>query len=262
LPERDYNLITEYIDGQLLGEQLTAFEARLQAEPDLRAEYEAHRDTVRLLQMAERVRVPRNFTLDPAVYGRPQTTSWVDRLAALFGPVPLAAASGAIMALLVFGGVLFASQGPADVSLMAGQTEADTAAMSEMAETMVETGVIEEESAGAAGAEESAPADEDMAADQPQPETATGPVPGAGGGAGGSDGDAAEGDEVFLEDMEEADTPPTPSEQPREIMPPSTPAPPPPLPDDPLPLAAPVIGGIAAVMVGIVTFVIVRRHVT
>lgn len=80
LTERDLIQLNAYLDGELDAAERADVERRLAAEPALREELAGLRVTAALMGMADRVRAPRNFTLDPAVYGRPARLSFWDRL--------------------------------------------------------------------------------------------------------------------------------------------------------------------------------------
>ncbi len=66
LNDRDLELISAYIDGQLSAEERREVERRLDNEANLRLAYEELRATVQVLRDLEPVRPPRSFTLDPA----------------------------------------------------------------------------------------------------------------------------------------------------------------------------------------------------
>ena len=66
LNDRDLELISAYIDGQLSAEERREVERRLDNEADLRLAYEELRATVQVLRDLEPVRPPRSLTLDPA----------------------------------------------------------------------------------------------------------------------------------------------------------------------------------------------------
>ena len=66
LNDRDLELISAYIDGQLSAEERREVERRLDDEADLRLAYEELRATVQVLRDLEPVRLPRSLTLDPA----------------------------------------------------------------------------------------------------------------------------------------------------------------------------------------------------
>lgn len=69
--EKRQETLTAYLDNALSPRARQAFEAQLAQDPHLRAEMEAQRSVQHMLSQLPPRRVPRNFTLDPAVYGRP-----------------------------------------------------------------------------------------------------------------------------------------------------------------------------------------------
>ncbi len=64
LTDLDYELLSAYIDDTLSESERTAFEHRLQAEPELSRELEELRATVTLLNNLPPLKAPRDFTLD------------------------------------------------------------------------------------------------------------------------------------------------------------------------------------------------------
>jgi hypothetical protein len=69
--EKERELLHAYVDNALSPVERTAFEARLAQDANLQAEVEALQQVKQMLAAVPRRRVPRNFTLDPARYGRP-----------------------------------------------------------------------------------------------------------------------------------------------------------------------------------------------
>jgi hypothetical protein len=69
--QRDVDLISSYLDGQLALDEQAALEARLAREPELRQALEETRWTVKALRALPPIRVPRNFTLTRAQAGVP-----------------------------------------------------------------------------------------------------------------------------------------------------------------------------------------------
>jgi len=107
--ERDLIDLNAYLDGELTDQEQAAFEVRLAHEAALREELRALRATVAILQMAEPVRAPRNFTLDSAVYGKPRKESFWDRLST---PLKVMLPAGAaILATLVCVGIVILATG-------------------------------------------------------------------------------------------------------------------------------------------------------
>ena len=100
--DRDYELITAYIDGALTEAERQMFESHLSAEPDLRRELNSLRQTVALLRQLPGLKAPRNFTLTNAqVESRPAArTALPFPLTVTFSALSAAAA----VLLFVFGG--------------------------------------------------------------------------------------------------------------------------------------------------------------
>ncbi len=69
--EQRQETLTAYLDNALSPRARQAFEAQLAQDPSLRVEMEEQRRVQQMLSQLPPRRVPRNFTLDPAVYGRP-----------------------------------------------------------------------------------------------------------------------------------------------------------------------------------------------
>lgn len=195
LTERDYELLSTYLDGELAPAERSALEQRLQREPVLQSELESLRATLALLGMAERLPVPRNFTLDPAVVARPTRASFFDSFN-LNRLMPLVAAgSMAAVALIVVAGVIFVNNrsqlaAMGDVALAPAQApQADSAALPQpeaATEESIESFAVEE--AAEADATEQAMENTKVPLEEPED--------GMGGGAGGAgETGPAEGDE-------------------------------------------------------------------
>lgn len=69
--EKRQEALNAYLDGELRGTARDRFEADLAADPALRAEVAQLRAVKEQVGQLPRVRAPRNYTLDPAVYGAP-----------------------------------------------------------------------------------------------------------------------------------------------------------------------------------------------
>ncbi len=199
LRESDLILLNAYLDGELAAGEQAALEQRLARDPALRQELEALRATVAVLKMAERVRAPRNFTLDPAVYDAPVSRTLWDRLMA--GSLPRLAAAGAVagLTLVCAAAVILSRQGglgtpaAAPEAAMVAQDTAPAAAAQPMeaAEAEPEMGMAAEEPAAEAPAAE--PFVEQPAPEAGAAEMAPAPSPGMGGGADGAGGGPMEG---------------------------------------------------------------------
>jgi anti-sigma factor RsiW len=75
--DHDLELLSAYLDGELPDRERAALEKRLATEPVLRAALQGLRETIVLVHDLPRHKAPRNFTLDPALYGR---TAWWRRV--------------------------------------------------------------------------------------------------------------------------------------------------------------------------------------
>jgi anti-sigma factor RsiW len=124
LNDRDLELISAYIDGQLSAEERREVERRLDNEANLRLAYEELRATVQVLRDLEPVRPPRSFTLDPAnvALQRPPATrlGWgrLLQVAGVFAAV-LVAAIGTLSVIGSLGG-----SAPASAPMVAAPTTA------------------------------------------------------------------------------------------------------------------------------------------
>jgi anti-sigma factor RsiW len=124
LNDRDLELISAYIDGQLSAEERREVERRLDNEANLRLAYEELRATVQVLRDLEPVRPPRSLTLDPAnvALPRPPATrlGWgrLLQVAGVFAAVLVAA----IGTLSVIGSL--GSGAPASAPMVAAPTPA------------------------------------------------------------------------------------------------------------------------------------------
>ncbi len=68
--EPDLELLSAYVDGELTGRERAEVEQRLTHDPELRAALADLRQTVALVRSLPPLKAPRNFTLNPALYGR------------------------------------------------------------------------------------------------------------------------------------------------------------------------------------------------
>lgn len=126
----DHDLITlnAYIDNELNAEERTAFERYLAQNQHLKGELQSIQRTKYLLLQVERVKAPRNFTLDPAIYGKERKT-WLSAFIPANVMQPLAAGASLLLALIFFaagmltltGGIPFA---PSNVAM---ESQADRA---------------------------------------------------------------------------------------------------------------------------------------
>ena len=70
--EKRQEMLTAYVDGALSPRHISAFEQQLSQDPELQAEVEQMQQHKLMMRQLPRRRVPRNFTLDPALYSPPQ----------------------------------------------------------------------------------------------------------------------------------------------------------------------------------------------
>ncbi|MCL4262490.1 MAG: hypothetical protein KJ069_04720 [Anaerolineae bacterium] len=68
---RQQEAVSAYLDNALTPAERQYFEQQMAQDPALQAEVEQQRQTRALLRQLPPRQVPRNFTLDPALYGRP-----------------------------------------------------------------------------------------------------------------------------------------------------------------------------------------------
>ncbi len=104
--DQDHELLSAYLDGELPASVRAALEARLAAEPALRAVLDDLRATVQILRAAPAIKPPRSFALDPARYQR--RTPWWARA----GMLQLTGAVGTLASVLLIAfGVLLSAGG-------------------------------------------------------------------------------------------------------------------------------------------------------
>ncbi len=141
--ERDYELLSTYIDGALTARERTLLEQRLAAEPELRRELDSLRQTVRLIRQMPALSAPRDFTLTSAMAGVRSATRPVL-------PFPLTAAFSAMSAaaailMFVFGGYfllqsdLVSMTAPNNLVLMQREQAQDVASVPSPAPAMTRT---------------------------------------------------------------------------------------------------------------------------
>lgn len=125
LSDTDLELLSAYLDNELSFGERAELERRLRDEPDLRAELDDLRRVTALVRLSA-LRAPRDFRLDPAVYGRQAVAAGLSRRAYMYR---LASAASALAAglLLVIGLVLlrqpFVAQPQA--ALLSDQSQAE-----------------------------------------------------------------------------------------------------------------------------------------
>jgi len=126
IKERDYELISAFLDNQLSDNDRTLLESRLKSDHILQAELHEISKTRQLLKSLPKLRAPRNYFIQAeAVQTRPSL-----RLAPIFGIV--SAVASVVLALVIFGSTFFATSGPV--------------AMAPAAQKVVETQIVQQES--------------------------------------------------------------------------------------------------------------------
>ena len=73
--EKRQERLSAYLDNNLTPQERSAFETELEADSGLQASLAQQRLVKENLSALPRQRAPRNFTLDPALYGRPTSTT-------------------------------------------------------------------------------------------------------------------------------------------------------------------------------------------
>ncbi len=114
LSDRDLEILSAYLDGELHPSERDALEARLARDETLRVVLDELRANRLLLRQAPRLKAPRSFTLDPAVFG--QRYPWWRR--ALFGnllQVSGTLGAAAAIVLIAIGLVMNIDQQPTQV---------------------------------------------------------------------------------------------------------------------------------------------------
>jgi hypothetical protein len=174
--EQDYERLSGYLDNTLTATERQQLEARLNAEPTLRAELEALRGTVALLRGLPTLKSPRDFTLTPAMAARPAPTLGVvpkRRAQPFYTSAAFSALSAAAAFVLVALSVILLNtrqmptQAPLNVALQPSATalpvQADdqsgsSAVMDAAPAAMPTTGPAEQPESMAAGAAAAMPA--------------------------------------------------------------------------------------------------------
>jgi anti-sigma factor RsiW len=115
--DRDLELLYAYLDGELTDREKELLEQRLARENALRAELDDLRETVALVSDLPRLKAPRNFTLDPAVYGRPVRR----RIFTLTFALRFSGALGAAASIVLIMLAVLLTQGGSEKSSLSGE---------------------------------------------------------------------------------------------------------------------------------------------
>jgi anti-sigma factor RsiW len=117
--EKAQEKLSAYLDNGLAPQERLAFEEAMGADAALLASVEQQRLIKQNLSALPMMRAPRNFTLDPALYGRPTPQAFFK----LYPALRTATALAAVALILLFSLELFSSAG----------VQADTLAQAPMA---------------------------------------------------------------------------------------------------------------------------------
>lgn len=137
--EKQQEQIAAYIDQEMSQAERIRFESLVQQDSDLRAGVEAQQEIKALLSKTPKLRAPRNFVLDPAVYGgKAPAPSFIELL---YPKMRLASAAVSFMFVILLGvGVFqtdFSANSPQLESQDIAQLPADAAADTQSAEAEV-----------------------------------------------------------------------------------------------------------------------------
>lgn len=133
--EKHQEALSAYLDGSLSADERLRFEAELAADPELRAEFERLRALQLQLRALPARRVPRSYSLDAALHGKPKPQRAQQFYPVLRGATALTALFFAfVLGLNVFMGGFGGAAAPAaaPVAYEAPVTEGDAAAATEM----------------------------------------------------------------------------------------------------------------------------------
>lgn len=97
--ERDLELLSAYLDGELSNSDRHVLEQRLAADGDLRRTLDELRATVRLVGSLPRLRAPRSFALDPVQFQR--RAPWWERLLSASMALQLTGALGTAASIIL-----------------------------------------------------------------------------------------------------------------------------------------------------------------
>lgn len=144
LSNNDWQLLSEYLDGQISPRDKSNLEKRLQTQAELREGLEELRQTRMILRSATKQRVPRNFTLTPSMVEKVRPRPWLRSVPVL--NFASAAAALALVVVMVYGllpGAMPASQPPAatdTATLMSAESAPEAADASGEAPKIIQWG--------------------------------------------------------------------------------------------------------------------------
>jgi anti-sigma factor RsiW len=142
--ERRQEQLSAYVDGQLSPRERQHFEREMGADAALRQEVEQQQMIKSQLRRLPRRRAPRNFTLNPSLYGRPQpqTATWLYPAART--ATALAAFFFVLALVLELAGLFAADPRAAPVAMEAGPADQPALAQPEMERFTTEEGEVME----------------------------------------------------------------------------------------------------------------------
>jgi anti-sigma factor RsiW len=131
--EKQQEALNAYLDDALSAQERQQFEKLLADDADLRQEVEQRQALQTQMRQMPRRRVPRNFTLDPAVYGRPQRQPLFQlypamRVAAVLTAFFFILAVGSELFLVGQGGAQLESAPAQDIAMMEEEAVEESAA--------------------------------------------------------------------------------------------------------------------------------------
>jgi len=131
--EKRQERLSAYLDNGLTPQERIAFEEQLRSDTGLQASLEQQRQLKENISQLPRMRAPRNFTLDPAAYGRPTS----QRVYTLYPVVRAATVLAAIVLIFLFSTDIYRSSSNRSVTVPQESTAAPN-------ETSGEAGVVAE----------------------------------------------------------------------------------------------------------------------
>lgn len=116
ISNRDLEVLSAYLDGEISADQKRTLEARLKSEEQLNRAYTELRRTRMILRSAPRLRAPRNFTLTQRMVGVRPTRDWS------FPVLSMASVMATFLFILVFLGDRYITRQLQPAALMAAQS--------------------------------------------------------------------------------------------------------------------------------------------
>lgn len=165
--EKRQERLSAYLDDALSAQERRRFEQELEQDAELRAEMEQLRWVKLSVQELPRVRAPRNFVLDPAVYGQKESRRQ-PAVAGFYPGLRVATALTAFFFILALTLDLATPYGALDRPLLG--TGASQVAMEQPGRQADDTANVAGEEIESAPAADEAPVEEEESAEEPAPE--------------------------------------------------------------------------------------------